>query len=330
MALLPLTLAAADYDRTRPLINGSIRPEGIDLNYIPLQVEEVFWRMVRHAEFDASEISGTAYIVERTKPNPRFIAIPVFLSRTFRQNAVYVNANSGITKPEDLIGRKVGVPEYGVTALTWMRAFLQHDYNVHPSQIRWMVGGEEQPGRKERAAILTPPGVTIEEIPPDATLNEMIVEGTIDAMMAPRMPRPFREGNPAVRRLFASYREVEEDYYRRTKHFPIMHMVAIRTEVYEAHRWVAESLYKAFCEAKDACLDALYEANALTATLPWLVPELEREREIFGRDLWPYGLEANRHTLEAMVSYHVEQGLIAKPVPVEELFAEPTLVEFKI
>jgi len=330
VALLPITLAAAAYDRTRALIDGTIRAEGIDLNFIPLAVEETFWRMTRHLEFDASEMSGTAYLAERSRPDPRFIAIPVFLSRTFRHSAIYVHAESGIRRPEDLVGRRVGVPEYGLTALAWVRAFLQHDYGVLPSQIRWMVGGEEQPGRQERARIELPTEIAIEPIPPTETLNSMIASGAIDAMMAPRMPRPFAEGSPAVRRLFPDYRQVEEDYYRRTGLFPIMHFVVIREDIYREHRWVAESLYKAFCQAKDEAIRALLEPNALVCSLPWLVPEVERERDIFGPDLWPYGVERNRKTLEAMVTYHVEQGLIPKPIAVEELFAEPTLVEFKI
>jgi 4,5-dihydroxyphthalate decarboxylase len=193
-----------------------------------------------------------------------------------------------------------------------------------------MVGGEEQPGRQERARIQLPPDVTLEPIPPTETLNSMIVSGAIDAMMAPRMPRPFAEGSPAVRRLFPDYRPVEEEYYRRTGLFPIMHFVVIREEIYQANRWVAESLYKAFYQAKDAAVRALFEPNALVSSLPWLVSEVERERNVFGPDLWPYGVERNRATLEAMVTYHVEQGLIPKAIPLEELFAEPTLVEFKI
>lgn len=330
MSLLPLTLAAAVYDRTRALIDGSVRPEGIDLNFIPLAVEEVFWRMTRHLEFDASEMSGSAYLVERSKPNPRFIAIPVYLSRTFRHSAIYVHSGSGIQRPEDLAGRRVGIPEYGLTALAWVRAYLQHDYGVHPSQIKWMVGGEEHPGREERAPVKLPADIQIEPIAPDETLNSLIVSGGIDAMIAPRMPRPLAEGSPAVRRLFPNFREVEEDYFRRTGIFPIMHFVAIREEIYQEHRWVAESLYKAFCEAKAEALRMLFEPNALAVSLPWLVPEAERQREIFGADLWSYGVEANRRTLEAMVTYHVEQGLIPRAIPIDQLFAEPTLVEFKI
>lgn len=330
MALLPITLAAANYDRTRALIDGSVRPEGIDLNFIPLAVEEVFWRMTRYQEFDASEMSGSAYLVERSRPEPRFIAIPVFLSRTFRHSTIYVHSGCGVNRPEDLAGRRVGIPEYGLTALAWVRAFLQHDYGVRPSQIRWMVGGQERPGREERAPVQLPADISIEPIPPSETLNSMIVSGAIDAMIAPRMPRPFAEGSPGIRRLFPSFREVEEDYYRRTGLFPIMHVVTIREDIYRRHRWVAESLYKAFCQARDEALQALFEPNALAVSLPWIIAEAERERAIFGPDLWSYGVEPNRRTLEAMVAYHVEQGLIPKSIPIEQLFAEPTLVEFKI
>jgi 4,5-dihydroxyphthalate decarboxylase len=224
----------------------------------------------------------------------------------------------------------VGIPEYGLTALAWVRAFLQHDYGVHPSQIQWLVGGEEQPGREERAPVQLPPDIKIQPILPNQTLSSLLVAGGIDALIAPRMPRPFAEGSPAVRRLFPDYQQVEEEYYRRTRLFPIMHVVAIRQDVYEQYPWVAESLYKAFCLAKDRCLEALYDPNVLTCSLPWLVPEIERERAIFGGDLWSYGVEANRATLEAMVTYHVEQGLIPAVIPVEQLFAPSTLVEFKI
>jgi len=266
MALLPLTLAAARYDRTLALRDGSVRPEGIELNYLELAVEETFWRMTHYAEFDASEMSGSAYLVERSKPNPRFIAIPIFLSRTFRHNCVYVAPESGIEKPEDLVGKRVGIPEYVLTALAWVRAFLQHDYGVHPSQIKWMIGGEESPGRLERAPVRLPDDISIELIAPDQTLNSLIVSGGLDAMIAPKMPHPFAEGR--IRRLFPNYQQVEEDYYRRTDLFPIMHFVVIREELYRPNRWVAESLYKAFCKAKNLALAETAEPNALVSASP--------------------------------------------------------------
>jgi 4,5-dihydroxyphthalate decarboxylase len=331
MSLLPVTLAVSKLDRTQAILDGTIRPEGIDLNCLSLHAEEIFWRMGQHDEFDAAEMSGTSYIVERSRPNPRFIAVPVFLSRAFRHAGMYVHTQSGIDKPADLIGRRVGAPEYAVTAITWIRGMLQHDYGIEPHQLRWMLGGQETPGRLERIPSFTPPaGLSIEQIPPGETLNSMIVKGDIDALFAPRIPRPFAEGHPGIRRLFADVQRVEEDYYRRTRIFPIMHILVIKEEIYRQHRWVAESLYIAFCRAKDACLQAMYDATALPVTLPWLIQEIERERAVFGADLWPYGVEPNRPTLEAMVQYHVEQGLIPKPIPIESLFAAPTLNEFKV
>jgi 4,5-dihydroxyphthalate decarboxylase len=331
MARLPLTLAAGNTDRVRPLLDGRVQPEGIDLNYIPMDAEETFWRMTQFLDFDASEMSGTAYIIERSRPNPRFIAIPVFLGRIFRHNGIYVHADSGLTRPEQLRGRKVGLPEYNLTACVWMRGLLQHEYGVHPREVHWLVGGQEQPGRKERAEVQLPADVRVDPIPPTDTLNAMLERGELDAMMAPRIPRAFAEGSPRIRRLFADPWSVEEEYYQRTRIFPIMHCVVVRQDVYAAHPWVAQSLYKAFCEAKAICQQELYDATALRVTLPWALREIERDRAVMGsNDLWPYGLEASRPTLEAMVQYHVEQGLIPAPLPLESLFAPATLDEFRI
>ncbi|MEA2642141.1 MAG: 4,5-dihydroxyphthalate decarboxylase [Chloroflexota bacterium] len=330
MAKLSLTLAVTVLDRTRAILDGTIRPEGIDLNCLPMSVEEIFWRMSKHSEFDVSEMSGTAYMLDRAKADPRFIAVPVFLSRSFRHSGMYVHAGSGIERPEDLVGKRVGAPEYAVTAVTWIRGMLKHEYGIEPSDLHWMIGGQESPGREERAYFVPPAGVTIEPLPPGATLNDMLVKGEIDAMFAPRIPKPFAEGNPAIRRLFPDVQAVEEDYYRRTKIFPIMHILVMKQEIYREHPWVAESLYKAFRRAKEECMQAMYDATAIPCSLPWFVQEIERERRVFGYDLWPYGIEESRPTLEAMVQYHVEQELIPRAIPIEELFATPTVNEFKI
>jgi 4,5-dihydroxyphthalate decarboxylase len=331
MARLSLTLAAGNVDRVRAIVDGRVQPEGIDLNYIPLDAEESFWRMTQFQDFDASEMSGTAYIIERSRPNPRFIAIPVFTSRVFRHNAIYVPADSDLTSPEQLRGRRVGLPEYNLTACVWMRGLLQHEYGVHPREIQWLVGGQEQPGRRERAEVKLPPDIRVEPIPPTETLNAMLERGELDALMAPRIPRPFAAGSPRVRRLFADPWSVEEDYYRRTRIFPIMHLIVLRQEVFAAHPWAAQSLYKAFCEAKALCQREMYDATSLRVALPWLLREIERERVVMGTDnVWPYGLEASRPTLEAMVQYHVEQGLIPEPLKLESLFAPATLDEFRI
>ncbi|HZU05036.1 MAG TPA: ABC transporter substrate-binding protein [Chloroflexota bacterium] len=330
MARLRLTLACGDYDRTRALRDGTVQVEGVDLNYIALGPEEIFWRMEHYEEFDAAEMSLGTYLILRGKGDERFIAIPVFPSRAFRHNSIYVNTASGIERPEQLKGCRMGVPEYNVTAAVWVRGILQHEYGVHPSDIRWYQGGLHEPGRREKAMGTLPPGVVVESIPPGRTLNEMLEAGELDALHAPRLPKAFAAGSPRVRRLFPNFREVEQEYFRRTGIFPIMHTVVLRREVYAANRWVAESLFKAFVRAKELCAAAMYDTVALSYMLPWMIDEIEQARQLMGHDYWPYGLEANRRPLEALTLYAYEQGLTPERLPLEPLFAAPTLEEFKI
>jgi 4,5-dihydroxyphthalate decarboxylase len=324
---LNLTLACGAYDRTAPLALGDVRPAGIELTCLRLPVEETFWRMTRHAEFDVAEMSLSSYLIRRSRGDDELVAIPVFLSRFFRHSCLFVSAESGISRPEDLRGKRIGVPEYQMTAAVWIRGFLQDDYGVRPADCRWSTGGLEQTGRIEKVPIQIP-GVQIDPIGPDQTLSAMIASGEIDALMGARAPSSF-DGR-RVRRLFPDYRAVEEDYFRRTGIFPIMHTVVIRRAVADQHPWVARSLYDAFCAAKDQTLVQIGDSVALAASLPWLVPEVEATRALMGDDYWPYGLEPNRTTLEALARYDHEQGLAARLVAVGELFAPSTLDEFRI
>jgi 4,5-dihydroxyphthalate decarboxylase len=330
MSKLRLTLACGDYDRTRALREGLFEVEGVDLNYVPLEPEEIFWRMEHHQEFDASEMSMGTYLIQRGRDEDRYTAIPVFPSRSFRHNSIYVHAGAGIERPEQLKGCRFGVPEYNITAAVWVRGHLQHEYGVHPSDVRWFRGGLHTPGRIEKAAGQTPAGVSIEAIPAGRTLSEMIDSGELDAMHAPRMPDSFRQGSPRVRRLFPNFREVEQAYYRKTGIFPIMHTVVIRTEIYRANRWLAESLYKAFLRSKAIAANAIYNTTALPYMLPWMIDEVEQVRSVMGDDHWAYGLEPNRATLAALTQYAHEQGLTPRQVALDELFASSTLDEFKI
>jgi 4,5-dihydroxyphthalate decarboxylase len=330
MAKLRLTLACGNYDRTRALLDGTVQVEGVELTYIPLGPEETFWRMEHYEEFDASEMSMGAYTVMRGRGEERFIAIPVFPSRMFRHNGIYVNADAGVERPEDLKGRRVGVAEYNATAAVWMRGLLQHEYGVHPSDVRWYQGGLHDPGRKEKAMGKLMPGVSIEPVPEGRSLNDMLVAGELDALAVPRMPNAFVQGSPRVRRLFSNFRAVEQDYYRRTGIFPIMHSIVLRRDVYESNRWLAESLYKALVRAKEVYVADVYHAQALAYMLPWLLDEIEQTRGLMGDDYWAYGLEPNRRTLEAFTQYAHEQGLTPERMPIESLFAAPTLEEFKI
>ncbi len=328
MSKLFLTLACRDYDRTRALMDGTVQPEGIDLNFINMHVPEIFWRSLRHGEFDVCEMSMSGYLITRERQPQPFIAIPVFPSRVFRHNAIFINTMSGITKPEDLIGKKVGTPEYSMTAALWVRGHLQHEYSVPLEKILWFRGGQKKPaGAEERVELNLPPNIRLEHIPSGKTLDGMLESGELDALISPEAPDGLRQGSPNVARLFASYKAVEMDYYKRTKIFPIMHTVCIKREIYDRHPWVAQSLYKAFCRAKDLCTAQLHEGTG-RYTLPWWNAELEAEWEFFGGDLWPYGVENDRVTIEALTQYSFEQGLTHRKMSVEELFAPETLDVF--
>ena len=330
MGKVRISLACWDYDRTRALQEGRVEVEGVDLTYLPLRVEETFWRMLRYQEFDATELSMGSYLIARDKGHPPFIAIPVFPSRAFRHSCIYINTDSGIKEPRDLIGKRVGVSEYQITMAIWARGILQHEYGVAPNQMKWFTGGEEHPGRQDKIEHDLPADTDIQPIGPDQTLSAMLESGEIDAMCAAHLPLPFVRRSPKVRRLIPNFREVEREYYRRTKIFPVMHTVVLREDVYQRYPWVAQSLYKAFCEAKKRCQESMYEFSALKYMLAWSIAEMEEEREIFGEDLWPYGLEANQHVLETLVQYACEQGLIKEKVDLKDLFAPNTLEDFKI
>lgn len=324
MAKLTLTLACWDYDRTRPLMDGRVQPEGIDLNFVCLPPEETFWRQVRHGEFDASEFSLSYLTFFRSREDWAYIGIPVFVSRSFRHSCIYVNAESGIQRPEDLAGRRVGVPGYQMTATVWMRGLLQHEYGLPPNRMSWVYSRED-------IFSWTPPvDLSIQRIPADKTLDGMLESGEIAALLTARKPPSFVKGSPRVARLFPDHRAAEEDYFRRTGLFPIMHSVIVRREIQEKHPWVAQSLYKAFAEAKRLCYEDMQEAAALKYSLPWLLDEVERTQEVMGRDFWPYGLRENRHTVETLVQYSHEQGLAARRVPPEELFADVTFDQYSI
>ena len=330
MEKLLLTVACGDYDRTKALQDGSVQPEGIRLNYLPLQAEEIFWRMSNFLEFDASEMSLSNHITMVSRGNSPFVAIPVFPSRYFRHSCIFINADSGIKGPQDFKGKKIGVPEYSITAAVWIRGFLSDECGVRAQDVQWLVGGQEEAGRKERVRLNLPPEIKVSLIPEDKTLNGMLESGEIDGLISARSPSCFVKGSPKVRRLFPNYKEVEMDYYKRTKIFPIMHVLVIRKDLYDRHPWVARSLYKAFCQSKDRAIQAMHISNTLACTLPWLSAEIELLKSLFGSDWWPYGIEPNRHLLETLIRYMGEQGLIDRPVKLEELFAPNTTGEFKI
>ena len=320
---VPLTLACWDYDRTLPLATGDIRPDGVDLTYLNLPVEETFFRMARFREFDAAEMSLSSYVISLGQDAP-FIAIPVFPSRAFRHTRINEHAGSGITEPAGLAGKLVGVPEYQVTAAVWIRGILAEHYGLPVESVRYRTGGLHQPGRVAKISHPVQPGVEIEEIPPGATLDRMLAEGEIDAMYSPRTPRPFAEGDLRVRRLFPDARAEEERYFAATGIFPIMHVVVLRRDVYDRHPWLAGSLYKAFAEAKAHTEERMAETAASRYLLPWLYAEVERTRAVMGPDFWSYGLEPNETTLRTFLRYSRDQHLAGRPLEPADLFAPET------
>ena len=328
MVKTPISLACNLTDRTRALHNETVRPEGIDLNFIPLEVEEIFWRMLRYQEFEASEMSMSSFLLATDRGEPEFVAIPAFPSRYFRHSCVFINADAGIEKPEDLQGKRIGLPEYQMTAPLWLRGIFQHEYGVHPSDVEWYHGGEEEEGREEKLELDLPEAISLSGIPSDRTLSQMLEQGDIDALFTARSPSSFNTSS--VERLFPNFREIEQDYFERTGHFPIMHAVVLRQDVYDENPWVAQELMKAFTEAKDRCLRRITKTNALQTTLPWLHHELEETQALMGENYWSYGIDNNRDTLETMVQYSYEQGLIETRFDLEDLFAPETFDEFKV
>ncbi|HZT06091.1 MAG TPA: ABC transporter substrate-binding protein [Chloroflexota bacterium] len=321
MGKLALTLACGGYDRTQALMDGTVAIEGVDLNYLRIEPPgEIFWRQVRHDEFDVSELTMSAYIIGLSRGDDRFVAIPVFPLRLFRHAFIWVRDDAGIITPTDLREKRIAIPEYHMTAMLYIRGMLQHDYGVLPEEIDWYRT------RVERVELNLSPKIRISDAQ-SANWEEMLARGQLDGTMGTRAPRAAGSDSPGVRRLFSEVRDVEADYYRRTGIFPIMHVVAMKREIYERNRWVAKALLDAFEASKAHAYARMRDVSGIYS-LPWLSVEQDRTRAIFGADPYPYGLEPNRTTLEAATQYSYEQGLSARKVSVEEMFARETVDVF--
>lgn len=312
-------------DRTRALQSGQVQPEGVDLNFETVGISELFRRMAQHAEFDVAEMSLSTYMLMLGQGDDRLIGIPVFLSRAFRHSRVFVNSHAGIDQPRDLKGKRVGTPEYQMTAGLWIRGFLQDDYGVNASDMTWFQGGSDEAVYAERRHHDAPPGVELGHIPADRTLSGMLDSGELDALITAIDPKPFQDGSPNVRRLFEDPWETEREYYERTNIFPIMHLVVIKRKIYESNRWLAVSLLNAFIEAKRLGMDRLRLTGALPVALPWLAADIEELDRMFDGDAFPYGYAQNRRTVDTAASYSYEQGLTPRRFQPEELFAVETL-----
>ena len=317
MAAPTIQLAIQNYDHTRALGDGTVSVEGFDLKVVLVSPpSQIFLRMLNDEEFDASEMSLSNYMIALAHGDRRFVAIPVFPSRVFRHSYIWINSNAGIREPRDLIGKRVGIADYSMTALLFVRGMLKHEYNVLPEDIHWFRR------RSEHVPIKAPPTLRIDNIERDQTLDGLLVEGKLDAVAVTSPPESFKSGSPLVRRLFPDARQVESEYYRRTKIFPIMHLVVVRRRLYEKNPSIARALTKAFHEAKQQAYERLEEG---LFPVPWMNLDLEYARQSVGVDTYPYGVKMNLPTLEAATGYSYEQGLTDRKLSVSELFAPETI-----
>ena len=329
MAKLNLSIAVRDYDRTRALTDGTVQIDGVDPVFLALDPEEIFFRAFRHAEFDICELSMSSSTVKTAQGDFAYVGVPAFVSRAFRHTSIYVRTDR-VKRPQDLRGKKVGVSEYQLTANVWARGLLEDEYGVKPADIHWIRGGLEEPGRVEKIAIRLPPEVKLDPAPEGVTLNAMLEAGEIDAFIGPRTPSCFEQGKPNVGWLWSDPMSVAREYFGKTGHFPIMHMIGIRRTLVEQHPWLPATVLKAFTRSKAICLALLEETSASKVTLPFMEEQVKAARDLMGADFWPYGIAANRKQLEYFLAQHHKQGLSARLVKVEELFHPTTFETYKL
>ena len=329
MSKLQLSVAIGDYDRMRPLVDGLVQIDSVDAQFMLLDPEEIFFRAFRHADFDVCELSLSSYSVKTAAGTSPYIAVPVFPSRAFRHTSVYVRTDR-IKSPADLKGRRIGVPEYQLTANIWVRLFLEEDYGVRPSDITWVRGGYEHPGRIEKISLNLPDDVKVENARADATISDLLASGEIDAVIGPRAPSCFDRGHPNIGYLFADPQATATEWYRRTRLFPIMHTLGIRRTLVEKHSWLPVAIYKAFERSKAVALAKLSDTSATKVTLPFVEEQLGAARRLMGEDFWSYGLESNREVLRRFLERHHAEGLSSRLLSPEELFHASALELHKI
>jgi 4,5-dihydroxyphthalate decarboxylase len=328
MSKLSLSVAVGPYDRTRALVDGSVQIDGVEPACMTLSPEEIFFRALRHTEFDICELSLSSFTVKTSQGGGPYVGVPAFVSRAFRHTAIWVRTDR-IKKPEDLKGKRVGVPEYQLTANVWARAILQDDYGVTPSDIHWIRGGIEDADRPEKITISLPKDVRLDHAPEGKSISRLLADGDIDGFIAPRPPS-LPKNTPNVGWLFPDPVATAKDYFKRTGIFPIMHLVGVRRTIAEQHPWLPGAVFKAFSEAKDKALALLGDTSATKVTLPFIEERLAETRALMGEDFWAYGLEANRKTLEVFLKHHHAQGLSSRLVTPDELFHPGTLETFKL
>jgi 4,5-dihydroxyphthalate decarboxylase len=329
MSKLQLSVAVGNYDRVRPLFDGVVQIDGVDPVFMMLPPEEIFFRAFRGQDFDICELSMSSFTVKTAAGNCPYVGVPAYVSRAFRHNSIWVRTDH-IKSPADLKGKRVGLPEYQLTACVWARIILEEDYGVKPSDVTWVRGGIEDAGRPEKITIKLPDGVRMEDAPEGTTISQLLERGEIDGFIAPRVPSLAGRKSPNVGMLFADPIAAGKDYFKRTGIFPIMHVTGIRRELVEKHPWLPAAVFKAFSQSKEKCLEALEDTAATKVTLPFVEDQLRLAREFMGHDFWSYGLEPNRKVLETFLRFHHKEGLSSRLVKPEELFHPSTHESFAI
>jgi 4,5-dihydroxyphthalate decarboxylase len=326
MEKVAMTLAIGDYEHTRDLASGATAVQGATLNVLTLPPEEAFFRFTHFREWEVSEMSMGKYVSLRSQDDDGIAAIPVFPSRAFRHSMIYVRERDGVARPEQLKGKRIGVPEWAQTAVIYARGYLAHQAGVPLDSVDWVQAGVNEAGRAEKVKLKLPGGVRLKP-EPNRSLDDMLLAGDLDAVLSARPPKNLGRG---IRRLFSDYEAAEEAYFKATGIFPIMHVIVIKTDVLARHPWLAMNLYKAFEEAKHRSIERLSDITASHAPLAWLAPYAERMKALFGEDFWPYGLEKNRKTLQAFVDFAFEQGVCHRRLALEELFPGQVLTSFRV
>ncbi|MEA2985401.1 MAG: 4,5-dihydroxyphthalate decarboxylase [Alphaproteobacteria bacterium] len=329
MTRVPLTLAVSEYDHVTDLVSGRVPVEGVDLTCLTLQIEEIFFRAFVYRDFDASEVSMAKLCSTISQGDNSLAAIPVFPSRVPRHSSIYIRRDGPVKDPSDLAGRKVGLPEWAQTAAVYSRGLLVHHYGIPLTAIEWVQAGVDQPGRTEKVKLNLPAGVKLTPRP-DKSLNEMLISGEVDAILSAHAPSSFDEGHPNIGRMFEDFLAVEMNYVKQTGIFPIMHAVAIRRDVVERHPWIAMNLFKAFEEAKNRSVARMQAITSTTVPIPWCYEFARRAKTVFGDDPWPYGIEANRQTLDAFLQYAHEQGVCHRRLTPEDLFLPQVQKSFRV
>ena len=324
---LRLSMAMGDYDHVRDLAAGAVVAEGIDILPLDLPVEEIFYRFLKHREWDVSEISLAKYSAMVSQGDTSLVGIPVFPSRVFRHSSMYVRADSGIDHPSKLRGARVGIPEWAQTAAVYSRGLLVHEYGVPLTEIDWYQAGVNQAGRKEKVQLERPEGVSYTPVP-DRSLSDMLVKGDLEAVLSAHSPDSFEHGDGTVVRLFRDAAVVERDYHSKTGIFPIMHTVVIRADIVDANPWVPSNLYTAFQEAKRRSLARISDMTISRFPVPWLQDHLANTA--IDGDPWPYGIEENRVTLEAFLGFAHEQGVLRSALRAEQLFSSAIDAGYRI